>query len=371
MKRILVFLIPMLLTAACGNAQKEVVYLPELPAELSDQYFPGGGNLAGSHILIQFEGAQQAPPNVARSREEAKKKAEDVLAEILANPEKFEDLARGNSDGPMGSAGGNLGAWKLGDMAFAFDSAMVRLKEGQIGPNVVETPFGFHIIKRNRSKTLYYSAHAFLIGYKNQASPPEITRTKEEAAALANEISTRINGENFFDMAEEYADYEARARRFPPFSATSPQVPKPVLDIFSELAFNEVSKPLEMPNGFIFFLRQKTKQVAASHILIRYQGAQGQQQVPVQRTKEEARARADSLANIVSASPSMFDTLARTESDSPTAGQGGLLGVWLLGEAIAPEFDFLMEEMEIGDITPEPIETQFGFHIIRRDSIPE
>ena len=62
-----------------------------------------------------------------------------------------------------------------------------------------------------------------------------------------------------------------------------------------------------------------------------------------------------------------FDVLAQEYSDDPgSKGNGGDLGFTKKG-AFVPEFDkALFEDMNVGDITKEPIKTLFGWHIIEK-----
>ena len=104
-----------------------------------------GGSVKASHILISFDGSQ-AQPKESRTKEEAKAKAEEILAEVKSNPESFADLALENSEDPGSAArGGTYDNIVPGQMVkpfsdFIFDNAI-----GAIG--VVETDFGFHVIK--------------------------------------------------------------------------------------------------------------------------------------------------------------------------------------------------------------------------------
>lgn len=78
----------------------------------------------------------------------ARKKAEEVLAKVRKEPKRFAELAREYSQDP-GSAqtGGSLGAFGKGAMVKPFEDAVFnRLKLDQIS-DLVETDFGFHIIK--------------------------------------------------------------------------------------------------------------------------------------------------------------------------------------------------------------------------------
>ena len=91
-----------------------------------------------SHILIASE---------KLGKDKAKAKAEEVFKAVQKNPAGFADLAKKNSDDP-GSAekGGDLGFFGSGMMVKPFEEATFKLKEGEIS-GIVESDFGFHIIK--------------------------------------------------------------------------------------------------------------------------------------------------------------------------------------------------------------------------------
>jgi peptidyl-prolyl cis-trans isomerase D len=101
-----------------------------------------------SHILIA---APKAAP--VAEREKAKAKAEELLAAVRKAPDSFAEVARKNSQDP-GSAvnGGDLDYFTRGAMTKAFEDAAFALKRGEIS-GVVETEFGFHIIKLTDVKT--------------------------------------------------------------------------------------------------------------------------------------------------------------------------------------------------------------------------
>ena len=61
----------------------------------------------------------------------------------------FENLAKTHSDGPSKTRGGDLGSFGKGMMHKAFEDACWKLKINSISW-VVETPFGYHIIKRTK-----------------------------------------------------------------------------------------------------------------------------------------------------------------------------------------------------------------------------
>lgn len=89
-----------------------------------------------SHILIKPE-----PDKAA-----AKKKAEELLAQVRKNPASFAEVAKKNSQDP-GSAvqGGDLDFFGRGMMTPPFENAVYAMKVGEIS-NLIETDFGYHII---------------------------------------------------------------------------------------------------------------------------------------------------------------------------------------------------------------------------------
>lgn len=94
---------------------------------------------SASHILVKVENEAQRPA--------AKAKAEKLLAEVKANPAKFADLAKQNSDDPGSAAqGGDLGSFTRDTMVKPFADAVFGMKVGDIS-GLVETEFGYHIIK--------------------------------------------------------------------------------------------------------------------------------------------------------------------------------------------------------------------------------
>jgi len=102
-----------------------------------------------SHILICYEGASQCTAN--RTREEAEQLMSEVQTQLMNNGD-FEELAIEFSDGPSGPQGGNLGEFSRGQMVGAFESAAFALKYPNQLSDIVETDFGFHIIKLNSKK---------------------------------------------------------------------------------------------------------------------------------------------------------------------------------------------------------------------------
>jgi peptidyl-prolyl cis-trans isomerase D len=92
------------------------------------------------HILLKT--TAEDSEDVLREKLE---KAEQVL-ELARSGEDFAELAKQFSEGPSAPKGGDLGLFPRGRMVKPFDDATFALQEGEIS-DIVETQFGFHIIK--------------------------------------------------------------------------------------------------------------------------------------------------------------------------------------------------------------------------------
>ena len=110
----------------------------ELPDEIS-----------ASHILISYKGADRADSKITRSKQAARKEAERIRGLITNGGKDFADMAKKHSDGPSGPKGGDLGSFKFEVMAQPFSEAAFDLNIDEVS-EVVETGFGFHIIKRTQ-----------------------------------------------------------------------------------------------------------------------------------------------------------------------------------------------------------------------------
>ncbi|MEO8239582.1 MAG: peptidylprolyl isomerase [Flavobacterium sp.] len=107
--------------------------------------FKAGVNAKASHILIAYEGSQTPNAKEKRTKEEAKAKAEEILAQVQANPDSFMMLAFTSSDDSSAQQGGDLGYFGPNQMVKPFNDFVFNNGIGKVG--LVETPFGFHIIK--------------------------------------------------------------------------------------------------------------------------------------------------------------------------------------------------------------------------------
>ena len=104
-----------------------------------------GVNAKASHILIGYEGTQVPNQKEKRTKEQAQAKAESILAQVNANPDSFMMLAFTSSDDSSAQQGGDLGYFGPNQMVKPFNDFVFNNGIGKVG--LVETDFGFHIIK--------------------------------------------------------------------------------------------------------------------------------------------------------------------------------------------------------------------------------
>ncbi len=109
--------------------------------------------------------------------------------------------------------------------------------------------------------------------------------------------------------------------------------------------------------------RKPNGTVKASHILISYEGAT-RANPSIKRTKEEAEERANELFEEAKEEGAVFTTLARENSDGPSAPRGGDLGYFQEG-IMADGFNDFCFGNPVGEIGL--VETEFGYHIIKVD----
>lgn len=121
------------------NEQELKTYFEQNAARLS------GGQKEerrASHILLAVP--KGAP---AAEKDKAKARAEELLAQVKKAPDSFPEVAKKNSqDTGSAAQGGDLDFFSRGAMTKPFEDVVFGLQKGEIS-NVVETEFGFHIIR--------------------------------------------------------------------------------------------------------------------------------------------------------------------------------------------------------------------------------
>ena len=148
-------------------------------------------SLMASHILVSYANALRS--DATRTKEEAKALADSILNVVKKDNSKLEALAKDFSDDPSAQTNnGDLGWFTDGMMVHNFNEFVQDNKVGTIG--MVETPFGYHIIK---------------VTDRNEAAP------KARLAVLAHEITpSSATYQNVFAEANKFVTENTTAEDF-------------------------------------------------------------------------------------------------------------------------------------------------------------
>lgn len=102
-----------------------------------------------SHILFSFKDTETGAALTDEQKAELKTKAEEVLAKAKAG-EDFATLAKENSaDTATATNGGQYKMYMDGYTVSAYSDAVAKMKAGEVYPELVESTYGYHIIKLN------------------------------------------------------------------------------------------------------------------------------------------------------------------------------------------------------------------------------
>lgn len=176
---------------------------PPVTEEEARRYFESQRDRIGERpASISFEQVVIAPKPSDSAREEALQRAQDVLRRIQ-DGESFEQVARRFSEDPgTRDRGGDLGWFRRGQMVPEFERAAYSLPPGAVS-GIVETSFGFHIIKVEKVKGAERQARHILI------RPAMTADDAARAEATAREVADALRGGTPIDtLVARYGDLE-------------------------------------------------------------------------------------------------------------------------------------------------------------------
>lgn len=135
--------------AAIGALLERLAPAPEADEAACRRYYQAnpqrfivGELVEADHILFQVT------PGV--NLDALRAHAGAVLADLLADPSGFAEVARRQSNCPSAAVGGNLGQLGRGDTVPEFETAVFALPAGGLLPRVLESRHGLHIVRVTR-----------------------------------------------------------------------------------------------------------------------------------------------------------------------------------------------------------------------------
>ena len=210
--------------------------------------FEAPRQLLASHVLVRV-----AETGGSEAEDRAREKIAAVIKRARAG-EDFAKLAREASEDPGSKdKGGDLGWVIAGTMVPPFEQALFALKKGEISPEPVRTPFGFHAIKVSDVR------EASRKPMKEVA--PQI---RDRLATDAADRAARARAEEIRPALQAAKDFMAEARKLSltPVETTMTKIGRPpgmpgmpAVDTLEETAFGlavgGVTPPISTPAGWV------------------------------------------------------------------------------------------------------------------------
>ena len=156
-------------------------------------------SLKASHILIGYKGAYGSQDTIT-TKEQAEAKANELLAQLKAtknNDELFAELASEYNTDATKDKGGDLDWFLDGQMVPKFNEFVMNNPVGTLG--VVETPFGYHVVKVTGKTELQPKARLAYLTHDITSS----TKTYQNIYAQANKFVTENRTYDQFNQAIE------------------------------------------------------------------------------------------------------------------------------------------------------------------------
>lgn len=227
---------PIVQTSKSGDEYRVIVELPGV-TDVTQAI-----QMIGETPLLEFR--EQAAPELDDDQAQAMKaynadakiRAAEILLSALDEGTDFAELAKEKSEGPSAENGGDLGEFGRGAMVPEFDEVIFdKAETGKVYPEVVETMFGYHIIKvENKTTTTNDEG---VEEEKATARHILIQIQSEEAAATANYVNTGLSGKHL-DSAQVQFDQSTGQ---PEISLKFNDEGK---DLFAEITKRNLSKPV-------------------------------------------------------------------------------------------------------------------------------
>jgi peptidyl-prolyl cis-trans isomerase SurA len=212
-------------------------------AEINEAFEKNKGALQSAPATVTFRQVVVAPKASAAAKARAKAKADSLLVELKKGGD-FELIAKRESmDEASKPQGGDLGWNRRGAMVPEFERAMFSLPPGALS-GVVETAFGFHIIKVDRVQAGEVKARHILISPKIDST--DVAAARAEAQLVATQLR---NGAAFDSIVAKHHDPAEEKGILQPFVRDS--LPASYSTALAGKKAGDVTEPFELasPRG--------------------------------------------------------------------------------------------------------------------------
>ncbi len=180
--------------------QKKLIKEAQISEEEIKNYFTANGSKYDVKESANINLVELEVKPSENDKANALEKANKILSKAQEEGINFAQLAMQYSDGPSKTQGGSLGWFARGQMVPEFEKAAF---EGEVGiyPSVVETQFGYHIIKVEEKNEMKVNASHILVEVKASEE------TLEETVKKAKELAEKVNNDEltFEELSKEWS----------------------------------------------------------------------------------------------------------------------------------------------------------------------
>ncbi|MFN2564664.1 MAG: peptidylprolyl isomerase [Gemmatimonadaceae bacterium] len=212
----------------------KLVQVTVTDAEVSEAFERNKGRLPRKEPTVTFRQIVMGTQPSAAAKAAARAKAESLLAEVKRGGD-FESIAKRESMDPSKDVGGDLGWARRGQMVPAFEWWLFSLPPGGTSP-VVETPFGFHIIRVERVQPGEVKSRHILI--RPTIDSTDIARARLLADSIA---AAWRRGASFDSLAKLYHDYASKEETSLLTPFPRPQLPESYQQALRDVKVNDIS----------------------------------------------------------------------------------------------------------------------------------
>ncbi len=149
--------------------------------EVAEAFERAKGQLGSRPATVAFRQLVIQPRASEANRMAARRMIDSLRVVIESGVASFEDMAKAHSKDGSAILGGDLGWNRRGRMVAAFDQMMFALVPGRVSP-VVETEYGFHLIRVDRVRPAEVRARHILITPDIDAADVALARARADSA---------------------------------------------------------------------------------------------------------------------------------------------------------------------------------------------
>jgi peptidyl-prolyl cis-trans isomerase SurA len=210
-------------------------------AEIDEAYEEAKSQLPRKEARVGMRQIVVATKPSEDAKKKARVKIDSLRAQLDKHPEDFENIAKRESMDGTRELGGDLGWNRRGRMVPEFDRMMFALNPGVISP-VVETGFGYHIIRVDRVQPAEVKARHILI--RPTVDSADEVRTK----ALADSVAAAWRkGGSYDSLSVKFHDESGGEEKTIPEYPRS-ELPEAYRNALEGTKLNDIIGPFAIPD---------------------------------------------------------------------------------------------------------------------------